>query len=65
MVDEHGFKVSLKKKEQTLIGGVGFLKLSVLIEAYLQPCICDELGHVSTRTIVKEVQVRAQMEPMQ
>ena len=42
------------------------MKHSVLVEAYLQPCVCDEkLGHVSRRTFVKEKQVSVQMVPMQ
>ena len=53
MVDELGFKVGFPKSTKVnRCMRRFFLKFSVLIEAYLQPCICDEnLGHVS---IVKE-----------
>ena len=58
MLDELGFKVGFPNRKKANRWRRGVLKLSVLIEAYLQPCICDEkLGQVSRRTIVKEKQV--------
>ena len=57
MLDELGFKVGFPKRTVNRWCR-GVVKLSVVIEAYLQPCICDEkLGHVSRRTIVEEKQV--------
>ena len=45
-------------------GGGGGLKLSVLIEAYLQPCISDNLiKRVLARTIVKNTEVRTTKAP--
>ena len=51
MVDSCGFKISFTKRAKANRcrrgggggGGGGGLKLSVLIEAYLQPCVCDNL----------------------
>ena len=49
MVDSCGFKISFTKRAKANRcrrgggGGGGGLKLSVLIEAYLQPCIADNL----------------------
>ena len=50
MVDSCGFKISFTKRAKANWcrrggggGGRGGLKLSVLIEAYLQPCISDNL----------------------
>ena len=50
MVDGRGFKVSFTRRAKANRwrrggggGGGGGLKLSVLIEAYLQPCISDNL----------------------
>ena len=48
MVDGRGFKVSFTRRTKANRwrrggGGGGGLKLSVLIEAYLQPCISDHL----------------------
>ena len=43
MVDSCGFKISFTKRAKTNRCRRGSLKLSVLIEAYLQPCIADNL----------------------
>ena len=43
MVDGRGFKVSFTRRTKANRWRRGGLKLSVLIEAYLQPCISDNL----------------------
>ena len=43
MVDSCGFKISFMKRAKANRCRRGGLKLSVLIEAYLQPCVCDNL----------------------
>ena len=43
MVDSCGFKISFTKRAKANRCRRGDLKLSVLIEAYLQPCISDKL----------------------
>ena len=47
MVDSCGFKISFTKRAKANRcrrgGGGGGLKLSILIKAYLQPCISDNL----------------------
>ena len=43
MVDSCGFKISFTKRAKANRCRRGGLKLSVLIEAYLQPCTSDNL----------------------
>ena len=43
MVDSCGFKIRFTKRAKANRCRRGGLKLSVLIEAYLQPCIADNL----------------------
>ena len=70
MVDSCGFKISFTTRAKANRcrrgggGGGGGLKLSVLIEAYLQPCIADNLIRTCTaRTIVKNTEVRTTKAP--